>query len=285
MIHTRRAPLFFIVALLSVAPLGLIAEAQALEDIDVSSLSEEKRAQLHDQDVEQAKVLYKEGKFQESLELFERAYLLKEDPKLLFNMGIISERLGNLKDAVDYYDKFVLSPGLGLKARSKGQERLEVLRPIVDAQRRRTEEKARLKRQRRREQEEAQLRREQLAKAGSSSTPPEQDSNLGLYTGYAFVGAGAIALGVGGFMLFTLNDEMAFTDEPTPDARRQARDQRQTNSTLGIALTSSGALMVGLGVTIWALSSDDEPTPSTTSWQITPAVSPTQAGMLFRATF
>lgn len=288
MTHLRCAPFFCIVALLSVTTLGFVTEAQAQDDdVDVSTLSPEKRTEMHDQYVTQGKALYKEGKFQDSLELFERAYLLKEDPKLLFNMGIISERLGKLKDAVAYYDKFVISPGLGLKARSKGQERLEVLRPIVDAQRRKEQEKSRLKRQRRREKEEAKLRREQLASGNNSTSQDkvEEDSNAGLYTGYALTGIGAVAMGVGGVMLLTLEDEMTFTEAATPDARRQARDDRQTTAITGIALTSAGALMVGLGVTIWALSSGDESEPAQTSWHITPALSPTQAGMLFTTTF
>lgn len=274
----RHLCVFAMVALLGSATFALDAQAQSDE-----TLTEKQRAQKHDELVAQGKAIYKEGKLEESLELFEQAYVLKEDPKLLFNMGIISERLGRIEDAVAYYDRFVVSPGLGLKARSKGQERLNVLRPIVEAQQRKSQERARLKRQRRREQEEAALRREQLMKSGAAVGSQEESSDASLYAGYGLIGLGAVAMGVGGVMLLTLEEEDAFIQQTSPDARRQARDDRQTSLTAGVVLTAGGALMVGLGATLWSLHSDEE--PAKTAWRLTPALSPTQAGVLLEATF
>ncbi len=68
--------------------------------------------------------------FEGAAELFERAYEIDPNPNYLFNIGRVYEQSGDINKAVDYYQRFVQSPGVELESRELALKRLRVLREI-----------------------------------------------------------------------------------------------------------------------------------------------------------
>lgn len=208
---------------------------------------------------------YQAGNLEKALVEFEAAYAIKPNPKLLYNIGLIYERLGKLKKAVDHYERFIVAPDVPLELRSNANDRLELLRPIVEAQDAKEQEEARKKAEAAKKAEEIEVaeidpedgKTTDTKKAVTTTDPekPEADGpGAGPVIGLTLLGLGVAAGATGGVMLATLDDEMAFVQEPTPDARRDARDRRSRNATIGIGLAAGGGALAVTGATIWLVS-------------------------------
>ena len=50
---------------------------------------------------------YQQGRYEKAIEEFEEAYRLDPKPLLLYNIAQSHEKLGNLKEAVEYLEKFL----------------------------------------------------------------------------------------------------------------------------------------------------------------------------------
>jgi len=61
-------------------------------------------AQAH---IDNASLLYKDGKFVEALSELNTAYTLDPQPELLYAIGQIHVKLGNCKDAITFYERFL----------------------------------------------------------------------------------------------------------------------------------------------------------------------------------
>lgn len=244
---------------------------------DPSTMTEEEKDEAFEATLEKAGKLYEDKKFEDSLVYFQRAYKVRPEPKLLFNMGIISERLGRLEEAVEYYNTFVTSPDVSLELRAQGQKRLDVLRPIVKSQR---EERERLEREERERQAKLNLTPPNGTNNPNPKDPPKdkpnEPSNAGRIASYVVTGSGVALAGVGGFMLLTLDDAQAFTQEATPGDRRNARDSRNTQKSAGTILVAGGATLAVTGIILWALTGQEEAASpqSSSTWLITPSLSP-----------
>ena len=83
---------------------------------------------LRDQAVDR----FKAKDYDTAVSLFEQAYALDPNPNYLFNIGRVYEEKGDLKRAVEYYQRFVNEPGVQIEARERASGRLKVLRAIVD---------------------------------------------------------------------------------------------------------------------------------------------------------
>lgn len=75
---------------------------------------------------------FKARDYDAAARLFEQAYGLDPNPNYLFNIGRVYEEKGDLKRAVEYYQRFVNEPGVQIEARERASGRLKVLRAIVD---------------------------------------------------------------------------------------------------------------------------------------------------------
>jgi|GEM_PF-1349826 tetratricopeptide (TPR) repeat protein len=242
---------------------------------------------------------YKDGDLEKALVEFEAAYALKPNPKLLFNIGLIYERLGNLKKAVDHYDRFVVAPDVPLELRGKASERLTVLRPIVEAQDAKAAEEARKNAEAAKKADEievADIDPEEGKKDGEgtekkvTTTDPEKPESdgpgAGPVIGLTMLGLGVAAGATGGVMLATLDDEMAFVQESTPDARRDARERRSRNATIGIGLAAGGGALAVTGATIWLVSRKKGSEGAEKSAVLVPVIGPNgQMGLGFSRRF
>lgn len=82
-------------------------------------------------DVEQARENYARGHDRESLAGFERAYRISKRPELLYNIGVVADRLRDDRRAVRAYDKYVESLPDAPEA-AVAQVRAEALRNAIE---------------------------------------------------------------------------------------------------------------------------------------------------------
>lgn len=66
-----------------------------------------------------------------AVRLFEEAYAIDKVPNYLFNIGRVYEEKGDIRAAVDYYQRFVKEPGVEIEARDLALQRLRVLKGIL----------------------------------------------------------------------------------------------------------------------------------------------------------
>lgn len=257
-----------LLSVLSCATLPLVASAQTPD-----AMTDDERDEAFQQALDKANKLYEDKKLEEALEHFKRAYEIKPEPKLLFNMGIISERLGKLEDAVGFYDKFVVSPDVTLELRAQGQKRLDILRPIVKSQREERERAEQAERERLAKQNNTGNANTNSGEQGGQGPKKKKDdepTNTTRVASYIIAGTGVALAGVGGVMLLTMDPQDAFMQEAAPQDRRNARESRNNQKITGTILAGSGGALLATGLILWAISGDEEAKPAQTGWQIVP---------------
>jgi len=65
---------------------------------------------------------------------FQRAYELDPDPAILFNLGVIADKMGDYELAFTYFNDFVMLPDVDVDDREKALTRLEQVRKLRDLQ-------------------------------------------------------------------------------------------------------------------------------------------------------
>ncbi len=113
-----RAPLLAALAAL----LAMTVAASPLAN--AQSRRDKREAAKHES---QGKAFYRTGAYDNAIAEFEQAYELAPKPSLLFNIGICYERLGNIRLARDYYQRYLeTNPNAGVtetRARIEGLDR------------------------------------------------------------------------------------------------------------------------------------------------------------------
>jgi tetratricopeptide (TPR) repeat protein len=74
---------------------------------------------------------FKAKDYDAAARLFDEAYKLDPNPNYLFNIGRVYEEKGDIRNAVDYYQRFVKEPGVELESRELALQRLRVLKAIL----------------------------------------------------------------------------------------------------------------------------------------------------------
>lgn len=74
---------------------------------------------------------FKAKDYDAAARLFDEAYKLDPNPNYLFNIGRVYEEKGDIRSAVDYYQRFVKEPGVELESRELALQRLRVLKAIL----------------------------------------------------------------------------------------------------------------------------------------------------------
>lgn len=105
-------------ASVSESVVGEADPSEGLED-DVSAL------------IAKGAAAYDAGQLEEAIRLFGEAYAVDPRPNLVFNIGRVHEELGDLAEAVDFYSRFVVLPGIDLEDRKLALERIRVLREVL----------------------------------------------------------------------------------------------------------------------------------------------------------
>lgn len=81
--------------------------------------------------IERAVASYDEGDYEAALRHFEAAYGLDARSELLYNMGRSAEMLARFEVAIDYYARFVRSPGVAHEPRTDALARIEALQATL----------------------------------------------------------------------------------------------------------------------------------------------------------
>ena len=81
---------------------------------------------------EQAIAAFEVRDYDRSIRLFEQAYAADPQPNYLFNIGRVHEEKGELRQAVEFYRRFLGQPGVALESRQLALERLKVLRESAE---------------------------------------------------------------------------------------------------------------------------------------------------------
>jgi len=127
---------------------------------------------------------YAEGRYEDAVAAFEKAYALSGRSLLLFNLGNAYERLQRYQDAADALERYL--PDAKPHEQDALEKRIANLKQRAEQQQKEKEEKERA----------AKKRREQAAKPPAPPPPAEAASSPTL--GYVLLGTGGAALAVGG---------------------------------------------------------------------------------------
>jgi tetratricopeptide (TPR) repeat protein len=129
----------------------------------------------------QAERLYQNGKYRESAALLEQAYELEPNPRLLYNIARARDQAGDLREAVDYYQRYVNStegtdPQL-LKRSSLAMERLRgLIAKDEDAKKRQEAERQRVEEEHRRAEAEARAAQERSAAETAAARKAQEEA-------------------------------------------------------------------------------------------------------------
>lgn len=188
--------------------------------------------------VGQAQDAYEANDYEAAVEAFQGAYAISDDPAMLFNIGRVYEEAGKLESAVEFYERFVIQPKVSLEHRALAQERLEVLRPLVQEP-----EKA---------ADTSETVPEESSEGTSPSSRPKRPAGTGaIITGAALTGVGGVALILGAtFAVLGQRDLDDADSATTPQSRDALQDRGVRNARIGDGGLISGALLVAAGVPV-----------------------------------
>lgn len=206
---------------------------------------------------------------------FEAAYSVDGDPSFLFNIGRVHEQAGNLAEAIDFYKRFVLEPGVELEHRSLAKERIVALQEILDT----TEEG---------DVQPSSPPPPLVATpqpSESRSDEPQGKPGRGLIIAGSVVGGVGVLSLVAGGVFTALSQRDAERVDSAPDAtrRRELEDSAIRNETLGNATLITGGVLVAAAVPmlVVGLIRHKRGRSSDTAWMVAPRGSGAQFQLRF----
>ncbi len=188
----------------------------------------------------QAVDAFGEQRFDEAVDLFNQAYAVDPQPNYLFNIGRVFEEKGDLKSAVEYYQRFVSQPGVDIEARKAATERLQVLKEAL-AQLEEDEEP----------QPPVPAPEPQPEPESTDEDPRPDRKQAQRIAGYSMLGVGGVALIVGavlgGLATGKANDA---DDAEFVDERLRLRDEARTRARGADAMYITGGVLAGAGLVL-----------------------------------
>jgi len=227
---------------LAVAPIALPTAQAAPEGEEAAPDSPKAQADALSDDAVQ-KFYNKE--YEAAIDLFLQAYELDEQPNYLFNIGRVYEESGDLAKAVEFYERFVSSPGVDLDARQNATERLKVLQGAVDALDKDDGDDEELEPGPQPPPDEPVVDQEPEAQ-------PKTDGKKKLrIAGYSLLGVGGAALIVGGvFGGLASGKTNDADDEQFVDNALDLRAEARTQAVVADAMFISGGVLAATGLVL-----------------------------------
>lgn len=183
---------------------------------------------------DQAVARFKAKDYDTAVGLFEQAYALDPNPNYLFNIGRVYEEKGDLKKAVEFYQRFVKEPGVQIESRDRAAQRLRVLKAIVEDDKNPDQ------------QPEGPKPEEPKAEPLPTTTPqdaPDPNRNMRL-AGYGLLGVGGVAMIVGGVFGGLAVGKQSDLKDSNQISDRQSLSKSGTT----FALVSDVSLFSGIGL-------------------------------------
>jgi tetratricopeptide (TPR) repeat protein len=220
------------------------ASAQAGPATPAEAPSDAERVRQIETLAADAQARYAEGRYPEAIKLYLQAYQLAPEAALLFNVAVIYDQQVRDPDiAIEYYRKYVTSPGADPDAVVQATERIEALK----ASRERT------------------AATPAATPAPAPTAPgvapaPERETPLRTIVGWSLVGLGG-ALAVGGTVVGVMaqSDEEAFRQSSDVVSKRDLRDRGETRALAAdVMFATAGAAVIG-GAVLLLFGGDDAP--------------------------
>ncbi len=183
---------------------------------------------------------FKAKDYDAAVRLFEQAYAIDPNPNYLFNVGRVYEEKGDIRSAVDHYQRFVKEPGVDIGSRELAVQRLRVLKAILN-------------------ETEAPVATPSAPQQGPTPAPapagdrgekpdPKKTMRLG---GYALIAVGGVSMIVGGlFGGLTLGKKKDLDDSRVISERQSLAHQGQTFAIISDITLFTGAAFLVTGVAL-----------------------------------
>lgn len=217
--------------------------------------------------------------YEEAVRLFQKAYDASPEPNYLFNIGRVYEEMGDLRNAVKYYQQFVGQPGVDLDARETALQRLKVLRDAVEQ----------LEADEKKDEEPEETTPDPVVDQPPPTTEDdgmERKKKLRI-AGYSLMGVGAAGLIVGGvFGGLALQSRNDAEDQPA-DRYEDAADEARTRARVADAMFITGGVLAATGLVLFLVTLGGKKNSASTSVAnlrerrtlVTPQVSRTRFGL------
>jgi hypothetical protein len=236
----------------------------------------------------QAYSAYASGKFTEAISKYLKIYESTGSPAALLNVATIYDR--NLREpeiAAEYYRRYLRTPNADSQRIEKVNERLIAMKreatqaaqtpaPVRQAPEPRANESA---------------PSPTPVRASSSSAEPRRSSGVGRVAGAVTVGVGLASLGASGILSLLARkknkDADAYcTGNVCSDARGVDLAHQAGDFATGATIAfTSGAVLVGTGITIYFLSPSRSEEPKAATLSISPLVGPVASGINLEGSF
>jgi tetratricopeptide (TPR) repeat protein len=227
--------------------------------------------------VKDAERAYQGGKYLEAVAMLKQAYESQPDPRLLYNIAKAEDQAGNLKEALDYYQRYVNSsegtdPKL-LKRSSQAMDRVRSLLAKDDEERRRQEaERQRVEAEHQEAQADARAAQERAtAEAAAARRAQEEaeaqnranvEAQIGTRSRRRVVawsagGLGVAAVGAGAYFGVTANNAYnQFHSAQTIPDKDTLVNKTRTNALLADVGFAVGAALVVTAVIVYPKGSE-----------------------------
>lgn len=226
---------------LAVAPLA-IPTAHAAPDEEAPADPDSPKGQADALSDDAVQKFYNK-EYEAAIDLFLQAYELDQQPNYLFNIGRVYEESGDLVKAVEFYERFVASPGVDLDARQNATERLKVLRSAVDALKKDDKEPA--------PAPGPEPEPEPIVDEGPTEDPKADRKKKLRIAGYSLLGVGGAALIVGGVFGGLARGKTNDADnEPFVDDALNLRAEAKTQAVVADAMFISGGVLAATGLVL-----------------------------------
>lgn len=230
-----------------------------------------------DEAISAANERYEADDLDGAIDAFKKAYAIKNESDILYNIGRLYEKKGDFKNAVDYYGRYANEPDIKPEFRRDALERRKGLREVLDMREEETKPK----------EEPIETPKEETEPTDTTTpgddvtdTVVTEKPSRALPVTFLVLGGAALA---GGATFGVLADGSHKEAQESTDLAvvRAANERGQRQALTADALFVTGGVMAGLGV-VFLITSRSKTSDTAL---ITPILSPRAAGVGMTWTF
>lgn len=204
--------------------------------------------------MEEAMEHYGERRYGQAIVLFERAYGIRQEPELVYNIARCHERLLHPEAAAEHYQRFLELPGTTGELRARALTNLTNIRQELAA----IEAARQAEAAGQGEGQQGTQQNQSTESGGGQAVPirepqPTGPSSLAI-AGYALLGVGVATTIVGAVfwgLAFSSNND--FQEAGTDESRLQLSEDLRTRGLVGDIVFFSGLAVLGVGVALVAV--------------------------------
>jgi tetratricopeptide (TPR) repeat protein len=220
-----RRSLFICIALAMTVPAGpaFAQDESSEQDVEFNRLTSE------------ASKNFEAGRYDAAAGFFLKAYEIKPVSNILYNVGRVYEKAGDLQLALDHFERFVKAPNVEQAARQDAIERIKTIREVLALEAPKEDSKA------------------------NATIEPAPKSGPDHTLSYILMGAGGVTLVTSGVMAFlasSANDD--FENASTLAERRDAADSGGTYAIVADSLLITGVVLTGVGAVLYFTAGEGE---------------------------